>query len=170
MKYLVSLAVLASLCMAGSITPDLSTTLSDADQADLLPVVVKVVGRVDPDYLASATAGMDPDARKTFVAEALRAKAAETQSGILEYLGSCPVSSVQSTRSFWIVNCVVCDVTRAIIRELASREDVRYVRYRDSADILIDPVDRRATSQLELGRANAWGVDKIDAPTVWGWG
>ena len=142
MRFLFSAVLLTSLCLAGTITPNLAVELADAQPDELIPVLVKPHGRVDPGYLASVTAGMDRDTQREFVCDALKAKAEETQAGILAYLDGVS-TGVDNIMTLWLVNCVVLEATPDVIRGLASLEDVQYVRFRPAMSPFIQPLDVR---------------------------
>lgn len=170
MKALCCLMLIAGVTLAGTVTPELRDVISDLGEGELVRVLIKPVGMADTEYIMNASAGMDRDARREFAAEVMKDRAADAQTGILQQLATYGPGSVEDVHPFWIVNAIAVSVTPEVALDMAGRDDVLYVRSMNRADILIEPVDVRAPLRGELTDANAWGVDKIGAPDVWGLG
>lgn len=170
MKTLFLVLLMAGIAFAGTITPDLRDAMATADQGQLLRVLVKPVGMVDTDYITRASAGMDRSDRRDFAVEVMKEYAEGAQAGVLAEMALLPVGSVEDIHPFWIVNAMAVSLTPEAIQTIALREDVSYVRLMNPADILIEPIDVHETTHGEMTDANAWGVDKIGAPSVWSMG
>jgi len=169
-KVLLIAALLAATAAAGSVTQPLRDELALAGSGQLIPVLIKPVGRADVDYINQVAASMTPQQRREFAVEVMQETAQQTQQPILEALESYPDAKVDDIHTNWIVNAVGCYATPEVIRDMASRDDVLWVDIKTYEDILIEPVDEREATGEELGRANAWGVDQINAPDVWDMG
>ncbi len=170
MRYLVAMLLVATMAMAGTVRPELRDAMVEVGEGELLRVLVKPVGRTDINYIMQATEGMGRDGRREFAAEVMKERAEASQAGIIEQLEAMPEGFAEDVHPFWIVNAVAVSMTPEAIEQIAGREDVLYVRLMRPADILIEPVE---VGQVEVGGqtdANAWGVDKIDAPDVWAMG
>lgn len=169
MKHLASCLVLAAVVSAG-ITPQLASELADCRSDELVCIYVKPVGDADCDYIAQATIGMDRDARREFAVDVMMDVADETQQPILEALKAYPEDVLTGLHTNWLANFISCEATPAVIREIASRSDVAWVDFRPATSPFIEPIDVRPATPEEAGKANAWGVDKIGAPSVWSLG
>ncbi len=169
-KLIVIAALLAAVAAAGTVTQPLRDELALAGSSQLIPVLIKPVGRADVDYINQVAENMTPDERRAFAVEVMQETAQQTQQPILEALKGFPESEVGDIHTNWIVNAVGCYATPQVIAAMAAREDVQWVDLKTFEDILIEPVDEREATPDELGRANAWGVDQINAPDVWDMG
>jgi serine protease AprX len=172
-KYLFLLALTVAVGTAGVIDPILQDQMDYAANGELIPVFINITGEVDQEYIDLATAGMSWDQRRAFVVDALKAKAEETQQSILEELKGFNADQVELENTFWLTNAVHCSITPLIIREMASRDDVYHISFAGALEpgkCLIEPIDVHPATPEELGRANAWGVDQVNAPAVWGMG
>jgi len=164
---------MVTLGTAGVIDPILQDQMDYAANGELIPVFINITGEVDQEYIDLATAGMNWDQHRAFVVEALKAKAEETQQNILEELKGFNPAQVELEITFWLANVIYCSITPGIIREMASRDDVYCIEFAGALEpgkCLIEPIDMHPATPEELGRANAWGVDQINAPAVWGMG
>jgi len=171
MRILLILTVLlACMATAGSITEILREEIALAGNDQLIPVLIKPVGRADLNYINAVAENMTPDQRREFAVEVLKEFAGTAQQPLLAELEGFSSSSVAEIRTNWIANVISCNATPDVILQLASRDDVAWVALKTYENILIEPVDVREPSDEELRLANAWGVDKINAPDVWALG
>ena len=170
MKYIMLLAIISAIGVAGTITPDLQEAMELADTGETIPILIKPVGRVSLEYIDQVASGMTRDERCQFAADAMKDFSREAQQGIIDELLSWPEDHVADIEPSWIVNAIGCRATADVIRTLVQRDDVVYIRFRSRADILIEPVDVHNATHEEQSRANAWGVDQIGAPDVWAMG
>jgi subtilisin family serine protease len=162
--------LLAGISSAGSITGILREEIALAGSDQLIPVLIKPVGRADMDYIASVAGDLTPAQRREFAVDVLKEFAGNAQQPLLNALESFPAGSVTEVRTNWIANVVGCYATPEVILLMASRNDVDWVALKTFEDILVEPVDVREPSNEELRLANAWGVDMINAPDVWALG
>ncbi|HRW78140.1 MAG TPA: S8 family peptidase, partial [Candidatus Sabulitectum sp.] len=105
-----------------------------------------------------------------FAVSVMKQFAETSQQPVLDALAAFPEGSVEEVRTNWIVSVVGCAATAEVIAEIAAREDVEWIALKTFPDILIEPVEIREPVRDELLLANAWGVDKINAPDVWAMG
>lgn len=167
------LFVMSVLCMvaftfAAEITSELETEIAFATDGELLRILIKPIGRADLDFIEVAADGMTRADRRNLASDVMKDFAESSQSGIISHLSTFSSEDVFDIHPFWIVNAVVCSASPAVIREIAEREDVLYVRFMSKQDILIEPVEINSPAPPVEG--NAWGVDKIGAPDVWAMG
>jgi subtilisin family serine protease len=171
MKHLlIALVLLAAAGFAGVISEPLQLEMAQAAPGQLIPVLIKPAGRADLDYINSVAAGMNSAERREFAVAVLKDFAEEAQRPLLEALEAMPAGSVSDVQTNWIVNAVGCWATPEAIRQISLRGDVEWVNLKTRPDILIEPVNIREPRREELDLANAWGVDKINAPDVWALG
>ncbi len=164
MKYLL-LFLVAGLALAGSIQPELLLDMANSTPGELIPVVVLMEGGLDQNWLQTATAGMSRVERQQFVVEALKSNAQASQHAVLEFIAG---EQVEQLVPFWLVNGFYCHTTPAVIRNLSTRSDVRYIERGSIGGGLIEPVGQRDPEPGQ--KAIAWGVSKINAPQVWALG
>ncbi len=169
-KFIFSIVLLTSILSAGTVTELLQEELAIASSDQLIHVLIKPVGRADIDYINAAAYGLDSGARREIAVSVLQEFAEYSQQPVLDALASFPEGAVEEIRTNWIVSVVGCAATPAVIREIASRDDVEWVAIKTFPNILVEPVEVRELNAEERGKANAWGVDKINAPDVWAMG
>ena len=169
-KGILCIVLLASILSAGTVTELLQEELAIASSDQLIHVLIKPAGRADIDYINAAAYGLDSETRREIAVSVLQEFAEYSQQPVLDALASFPDGAVEAIRTNWIVSVVGCAATPAVIREIASRDDVEWVAIKTFPNILIEPVEVRELNAEERGKANAWGVDKINAPDVWAMG
>ncbi|MCK5841719.1 MAG: S8 family peptidase [Candidatus Sabulitectum sp.] len=169
-SFAVLIIFVTGVLWAGTVTDLLQEELSTASQDQLIHILIKPSGQADLDYINSVAYGMDPDSRREFAVSVLKDFAESAQRPILAELDRFPEGSVVEIRTNWIASVVGCAATPDVIRSIAARDDVEWVAIKTFPNILIEPVEIRETTRAELDLANAWGVDKINAPDVWAMG
>ncbi len=169
-KFILCVILLTGVLSAGTITDLLQAEMAGASSDQLIHVIIKPAGRADLDYINSVATTMNAAGRRQFAVAELKQFAEGAQAPVLEALNGFPAGSVEEIRTNWIVSAIGCAATPEVIRAIASREDVEWVSMKTFPNILIEPVEVRETTREELMLANAWGVDKIDAPEVWAMG
>jgi len=148
------------------ISPSLQEHLSTAQPDQKLPVQVVLNEQFDKTLLDNMVDGLPRPARRVAVAQILQGFSAEKQAEILEYLATAEAQgSAANVQSFWIVNAVYCEATPAVIQALSERPEVNYVNY-DLVYMpgLLEPEYPASPEEI------TWGVQKINAPAVWGQG
>lgn len=170
-RYLLCLLAVAGVMSAGTITELLQTELGGASPDQLIHVLIKPAGRADLEYINSVTVTMNTAAQRREFAVSVMQQFAETaQQPVLNMLNGFPEGTVEEIHTSWIVSAVGCAATPEVIRLIAARDDVEWVALKTFPDVLITPVEERPATREELDLANAWGVDKINAPDVWALG
>lgn len=167
---LLTLALITASGISGMISEPLQLQMALSSPEELIPILIKPVGRADIDFINTVASSMTPDQRREFAVDMLRTFAADAQQPLLEALADFPQGTVSDVHTNWIVNAVGCYATPGVIRQLALRSDVEWINVKTFQDILIEPVDVREPTPEELRLANTWGVDKINAPDVWAMG
>lgn len=165
-RYLLVCLAAVAVSAAGVITPYLADQLQTYRSDELVAVYVKPVGDADVAFIEQATLGMTRDARREFAVEQMRDVAALSQDPIVAALGAYPVYMVTDIHQNWLANFVSCNATISVIRELAKMDEVAWIDFRPATSPFIEPIEVRPAGGNEPA-ANAWGVDKIGAPSVW---
>ena len=180
----VKVAVSFALCFAGVLlammawpsaarpeTAEIATKIAPEVLAETLEggsasIVILLAEQAD---VSAAHQMKDADARGWFVYNTLTQHAARTQAGLraeLEARGA-------SYQSFWAANMIVLSADRALIESLAAREDVaridsnnavRWIEPPKLANFNVAPSSPSAPNTAE------WGVQNVNAPSVWALG
>jgi len=169
-RFILCVFLLTGILSAGTITDLLFDEMAGASPGQLIPVLIKPVGRADMDYINTVASSMDAEGRRDFAVSELMQFAGNSQQPVLDALSGYSSDMVSDVRTNWISNTVGCYATVQVIRELAARNDVAWIALKTFPDVLIEPVEIREPVREELNLANAWGVDKINAPAVWAMG
>lgn len=162
------LVVVLVAAFAVSPTPALGASTVD----DLISQELDAKGSADIFVKMASDANLDAAEgiankvdRRQFVYDTLTAHAAAAQADITRYLDSRGVSY----DVYWINNSLfVHNADRALVRELARRGDVAYLRGNHQVPlhvpVAIQAADAAGPTAIE------WGVDMVNAPDVWGQG
>ena len=124
-------------------------------------VIVVMAEKYDDTGMAAKTQYMTKAERRAYVIQEKQAFCQASQQDVMEFLDSFK-DDVSGIEQYWAFNGFRCDASENVIAQLEKRSDVAYV-YRDQKRKMTpDMVAKPATS-----RANAWHVDKVNAPAVW---
>ncbi len=104
--------------------------------------------------------------RGAFVMDSLRSLAQRTQKPLLDMLAARGVEH----RAYWIANMIWVRGDRALVEELAARDDVFHVYANPRARFEGPVTSRKAAAQPETPDAVEWGVARVHAPEVWALG
>ena len=113
--------------------------------------------------LAVKTRYMTRAQQRDFVIQERMAFCNASQQDVMVFLDGFK-GDVSNIEQYWVFNGFRCDASEEVIAQLEKRADVAYV-YRDVKrkmlpDMVAKPVETRD---------NAWHVDKVNAPAVWGY-
>ena len=169
-RFILCVVLLTGIMSAGTVTDLLIDEMGGASPDQLIPVLIKPVGRADMDYINQVASALDAAGRREFAVSELKLFAENAQRPVLSALEGFASGSVSEVRTSWISNTIGCWATVDVLRAVAARDDVAWIALKTFPDILIEPVEIREPSREELTLANAWGVDKINAPDVWALG
>jgi serine protease AprX len=124
-------------------------------------VIVVMAEKYDDTGMAAKMQYMTKAERRAYVIQEKQAFCQASQQDVMEFLDSFK-DDVSGIEQYWAFNGFRCDASENVIAQLEKRSDVAYV-YRDKKHKMTpDMVAKPATS-----RANAWHVDKVNAPAVW---
>lgn len=142
---------------AGTIEPSLKNAIESAGPSDKIAVIVVMresfnVHSVWGNYVS--------------VVNGLKTVASQTQADLLNRLSEYEhAGNVTDVKSFWIINAIAMKATPSVIREVAGRDDVDYVKLDEMRTI--PPV---TIGEEEGIQAIEWNINKVRAPAVWSMG
>jgi len=142
---------------AGFIASDLQSLMKNEGVAD---VFIKMAKEVD---LGQAQVQRTLEDQRNWVFSKLNSHADETQAGVRRLLKE----RGKEYTVFWINNSLfVANASENLIKELAARFDVAYVRGNNQVP-LVEPVEM---AQASVPQSIEWGVSRIGAPDAWSQG
>ena len=131
---------------------------------DLQHVIVMMAERYDDSQLSQKTALMTKEQRRDFVIAERKAYCQASQAQVLDFLEGYKANNmVSDLKTFWSFNGFSCSASAEVIAQLAQRKDVAMI-IPDEMRQMIPQNERTSPTST---RANAWHVDKINAPAVW---
>ena len=127
-------------------------------------VIVMMTERYDNSQLSQKTALMTKEQRRDFVIAERKAFCQASQAQVLDFLdGYKSENLVSDLKTFWSFNGFSCSASAEVIAQLAERKDVAMI----IPDEMRQMIPQNEMSGSANTRANAWHVDKINAPAVW---
>ena len=151
---LLALACLAALPAARAAHVDARLTAPGAGDVDALLVFAPAAPVTTP-----LSADADYKLRRRALVESLRAHADATQHDVRAWLDAHGIAH----RDYWITNVIQARLPQSAIGALAAQSDV--LRIEPNLAIAMPPLP--ASTEPAAPETVAWGVMKIDAPTVW---
>ncbi len=131
---------------------------------DLQHVIVMMTERYNDNHLAQKTAFMTQEQRRDFVIAERKAFCQASQAQVIDFLnGYKNDNSVSDLTSFWSFNGFSCSASAEVIAQLADRKDIAMI----IPDEMRPMVPANEKAHPATAKANAWHVDKINAPEVW---
>ena len=127
-------------------------------------ILVMMTAQYDDTQLPLKTALMTKKQRRDFVIAERKAFARGAQSQVIDFLNRYKDSSlVGDLQSFWSFNGFCCTASNEVIAQLSERKDIAMI-FSDEMRRMIPDYEKAA---YPTAKANAWHVDKINAPAVW---
>ena len=127
-------------------------------------VIVMMAERYDDSQLSQKTALMTKEQRREFVIAERKAYCQASQAQVLDFLEGFKSSDmVSDLKTFWSFNGFSCSASDEVIAQLAQRKDVAMIIPDEMRQMI--PLNEKTSPTAT--RANAWHVDKINAPAVW---
>ena len=127
-------------------------------------VIVMMAERYDDSQLSQKTALMTKEQRRDFVIAERKAFCQSSQAQVLDFLeGFKSADMVCDLKTFWSFNGFSCSASDEVIAQLAQRKDVAMI----IPDEMRQMIPSNEMARPVTTRANAWHVDKINAPAVW---
>jgi len=165
--FVIALALFAALGMAsmrndpgynGGVVDEL--VLRQLTAESTVNIFVKVWG----DAELSSVYALNTESRAAATFEVLSSHASERQKGLVEFLAARGLKH----ESFWIVNAVyVWGADRALVEELAQREDVEVIRGDREAQLHVPVVIEEGAEHDNATVLVEQYITKIGAPKVW---
>ena len=153
----------AQTLAAAKIAPEV---LADTVEGRSASVVIFLADQAD---VSAGYAMKDQDARGWFVYNTLTQHAARTQAGLKAFL----TARGASYQSFWAANMIVATANRSLVESLAARPDVARIDSNRPARWIEKP----EVANFEVTSGNPavlttveWGVNNVNAPSVWAMG
>ncbi len=137
-------------------------SLAYGQNRELHRVIVVMKQQYNNVEMSRRTQFMDKTQRREFVINELQAFCQASQSEVLGFVGELG-NEVQDITPFWLINGFSCEASNDAIQLLEKRNDVAYV-YRDELRKMVPDFGE---GQPVTSKANAWHVDKVNAPAVW---
>ncbi|MEO0126695.1 MAG: S8 family serine peptidase [candidate division WOR-3 bacterium] len=139
----------------GKMTPELAQILHNTSDNEKILVIVHMATEYPYDQLR----GMTP-VEKCKVFENI---ALNSQREIVEYLKALPREIAEVGGQFWIFNGFHLKATKALIYELAKRDDIWFICHNG-----IVKLDAEVLPEADItGRAPEWNIKKIKADSCW---
>ena len=158
------LILVSAEAWAGDVHPTLEKKLQKLTPGDKLAVIVELKEQVEHESILSVMSGRTRRQKARAIVYALRDVADQRQGPLRKYLKKqSERGAAERVIPFWIFNGIAATATESLIRDLASRSDVREVRL-DSIIPLPSPLpagDNQPSFMYE------WNVELIGAPEVW---
>jgi subtilisin family serine protease len=166
-----SLAIAAFSSFAGAtaqeigakIAPQVLAEIAAGENAD---VVILLADQAD---VSAAHAMQDHDARGRFVYNTLSQHAERTQADLRRFLDA----QGATYQTFWAANMIVAAADSALVESLAARADVARIDSNNPARWIEEPevADFALTGKSPTApNAVEWGVDNVNAPSMWAMG
>jgi subtilase family serine protease len=158
------LLMMSARAWAGDVHSSLEKKLQRLTPGEKLAVIVELKEQVRHDRILSTMSGRTRRQKAQAVVRALRDVADRHQGPLRKYLKKkIEGGTAERVIPFWIFNGIAVTATEPLIRDLASRSDVREIRL-DSIIPLPSPLpagDNQPSPPYE------WNVGLIGAPEVW---
>ena len=127
-------------------------------------VIVMMAERYDDTHLAQKTAFMTKEQQRDFVIAERKAFCQASQAQVIDFLeGYKSVNMVSDLKSFWSFNGFSCSANAEVIAQLAEHKDIAMI----IPDEMRPMVPMNEKVHHATAKANAWHVDKVNAPEVW---
>jgi serine protease AprX len=146
--------------IAAKVAPEVLGETADGGTSS---VVILLADQAD---VSAAYQMKDANARGWFVYNTLTQHAARTQTGLRRELEARGMSY----QTFWAANMIVTTVDRAAIESLAARDDVGRIDSNNEVRWIEPPEIAKTTNAPSVPTTTEWGVENVNAPSVWALG
>jgi len=149
---------------AGRLHPTLEARLQQLSAGEKIGVIVELNEQARPYEVVSRVPAASRSERARAVVNALRTTAEISQEPLKAFLLEKQKSgAAERVIPFWIFNGFAVTATEPLIRELATRPEVREVRL----DVRIPLPSLPPATAGESGLSAEWNIETIRAPEVW---
>ena len=146
------------------IDPELQAII---DQKGNEKISVNIIFKSQPnrDYLRERSSNfIDKETKRQAVIQELKNFSEESQHDVLSIIKSAEGKNQASDIvCHWLSNAITCTTTKAVIEELAKRDDILLIGHNCDKDVLLGTVSGEARSGAELTE----NVIQVNAPKVW---
>ena len=156
-----SLAALALACSSAFAAQVESGLDARALRDGRVEALIVLADQSEP-VLAPLAADADFRLRRRTLVDTLRARAGRDQADLLDVLAARGVEH----RAYWIANVVWARLSEADLAALRGRTDISAIRANPHIDAAL-PRPVAGTREATIPDSIAWGVAKINAPSVW---
>jgi subtilisin family serine protease len=146
--------------LAAKIAPEV---LGETASGGKSSIVILLADQAD---VSAAYQMKDQNARGWFVYNTLTQHAARTQAALRRELEARGLSY----EAFWAANMIVTTADQASIEALAAREDVRRIDSNNEVRWIEPPEIAKTTNAPSAPTTTEWGVNNVNAPSVWAMG
>jgi len=148
----------------GRIQPALEEKLKKLAPGEKLTVIVELMEQERPSEVAARMIGAKRKDRAREVVKALKNLADLHQGPLKEYLRQQQTSgAAERIIPFWVFNGMAVKATGPLIRNLASRSEVKEIRL----DVQIPLPSPKPAAANESSSASEWNIARTRAPEVW---
>ena len=163
--------IISAIYLAGSedrpdrLSPALEQRLQQLAPGEKLAVVIELDTQANPAQVISKMSKASRRAKARAVVEALRGAADQTQAPLREHLQKQKAKgAAERIIPYWIFNGFAVTATEPVIRDLASRPEVREIRL----DVRIPVPSLLSTGERAPSPpVTEWNLEKVRAPEVW---
>jgi serine protease AprX len=146
--------------VAAKIAPEV---LADTAGSGNASIVIMLADQAD---VSAAFQMKDQNARGWFVYSTLTQHATRTQAALRRELDARGVSY----QTFWAANMIVTTADRTLIESLAARADVGRIDSNNEVHWIEPPEVAKTAQAPSAPTTTEWGVDNVNAPSVWALG
>ncbi len=165
------LGLLSAAEASETMGPKLAEKLAKVSADEMISVIIVMKDRPDMTALDVAATGLSKAERRTLVLDELKAHAGTSQDDIRkEIVKLTSEDHAQTFKYLWINNTIAGWLPAHTIETIAARDDIKSIRHNiprqvfnvDQNEVGPPPFPPNTSS-----RANAWGVEWINAHDVW---
>jgi len=164
------LGLMSSADASDAMGPQLAEKLTEVSADEMISVLIVMKDRPDVAALDAAAVGLSKAERRTLVLDGLRAHAGTTQADLRqEIVNLTSEEHAQTLKYLWINNTIAGWLPARAIETIAARGDIKWIERNIPRQVFNTNQNALDPSPFppNPGRANAWGVEWINAHTVW---
>jgi len=170
LRIAISVFIVLAAFLAGAqsrpdrIHPALEQKLQKMVPGEKVAVIVELDTQAKPRDAISSMPGASRRAKARAVVENLRSMADQNQGPLREHLRKQRAAgAAERIIPFWVFNGFAVRATEPLIRDLASRPDVREVRL----DVRIPVPSLSAAGEAAVSPVTEWNLEQVRVPEVW---
>ena len=158
-----------SLIYAQTIDSQLLDEINRRADDDEIEVVVVMKARYDRTLLYQKADAFSTRAeRRDFVAKELKVFAEKSQKNLVDYLEN--TSKINNISSLHFANALYFSATKAVIMEIANRDDVEIIGFNKKQNLIPECRDARPCVSINASREITPNITQVNADQVWAQG